>query len=137
MSVANGARPRPPADSGGPASSERVSALDHAGLSRKSVEHSVDEFRARRSSEALGESDRFLDRNAWRRLPLHQFRGTQPEDGPFDRSETLETPVGGDVGEPRIQFVTAAHDFAHEQSGDPPLLRRDCKIVPDLRGDAI
>src|SRR4051812_47792382 len=136
MSVANGARPRPPADSGGPASSERVSALDHAGLSRKSVEHSVDEFRARRSSEAFGESHRFLDRNAWRRLALHQFRGAQAEDGPFDRSETLETPVGGDVGKTRIELFAAAHDFADEQSGDPPFLGRDCEIVPDLGGDA-
>src|SRR3982751_4357846 len=108
MSVANGARPRPPADSGGPASSERVSALDHAGLSRKSVEHSVDEFRARRSSAAFSESHRFLDRDAWRRLALHQFRGAQSKDGPLDGPETLETPIGGEIGEPRIELLAAA-----------------------------
>src|SRR5256885_15764013 len=107
MSVANGARPRPPADSGGPASSERVSALDHAGVSRKSVEHSVDEFRAGRSSEPFGQSDRFLDRHARRRLALHQFGGAQSEDGPFDRSQTLETPIGGELSEPRIELIAA------------------------------
>ena len=76
---------------------------NHAGLSRESIEHTIDEFCARRGPEPFRQSHRLLNRDAWWRVPFHQLGGAEAEDGSFDRAKALETPgIRGDYPLERV-----------------------------------
>ena len=67
-----------------------------------------------------------------RRVTLHQLGGTEPQHGSFDRPKPLESPVGSEIGEPRIELAPSTHDFADQEIREAPLLRSDCQIIPYL-----
>ena len=65
-----------------------------------------------------------------------QLGGTQSQHRALDGSQSLETPVGGHVGQSRVYGATLSGHGAHQCARDSALIRGHLHVVPDLVGHA-
>src|SRR5262249_30776401 len=99
----------------------------------KGVEHTIADLRAFPRAVSPREPYGFLNDDTRRRLTTLQLGGAESQHTPIDHAETLEPPVGGDVGQLVVELRAMLHDGVDQRARPFALFGWYGEVVPDLR----